>query len=161
MQRERGVYLAAGFFAPAAGFLPAAGLAASLGPAAAFLPPAEAAGLAPALAASAAAAAASLPLLDFTTFFTFACSSSRNERRMRPFTQRWHREPPYARETVFFFFYRLCSFCGRNAGMPRSFRPQSPHLGTETCFLRYCTDRRWPGVFTTLRLLLAVLYGLR
>ena len=42
-----------------------------------------------------------LPSLSFNTFLTIFCSSIKNARTIRSRTQLPHREPPYARRTVF------------------------------------------------------------
>lgn len=75
----------------------------------------------------------------------------------RSCTQLAHREPPYARCTVFFGFEMLAYSLGRRAGMPGSAMPQSPHLGELPNFFKCWYRRVLPGVLTILTLLERVL----
>lgn len=58
----------------------------------------------------------SLALCSFSTFLTIFCSSIRNARTMRSRTQLPHREPPYARWTVFLGLEIWAYSRGRRAG---------------------------------------------
>lgn len=54
---------------------------------------------------------------SFNTFLTIFCSSIKNARTILSRTQLLHREPPYARETVFFGRETVAYSRGRSAGI--------------------------------------------
>jgi len=93
----------------------------------------------------------------FITFDTIFCSSIKNARTIRLRTQLAHREPPYARVTVFKRFVMRVFSRGRAGVMPRNFSWQSPHFGIAPFFFVYKYTNRFPGVFDTLRLFEVVL----
>lgn len=126
--------------------------------------------------------------VSLSTFFTIFCSSIKNALTTRSFTQFEHRDPPYARWTVFFGREIVAYSRGRRAGIcnskaasveliqvlqvtvlhagktwkavltPGSLIPQSPHFGGLPFFLM-CWYRNFPpGVLTTRTLLERVGY---
>jgi hypothetical protein len=54
---------------------------------------------------------------SFNTFFTIFCSSIKNARTILSRTQLLHREPPYARDTVFCGRETVAYSRGRRAGI--------------------------------------------
>ena len=98
------------------------------------------------------------PCCALSTRTTNFCSSIRNALTILDRTHFAHRDPPYARETVFLVFERVAKTFGRTDFTPRNFSLQSPHLGVVPAFLVCKYTNLPPGVFEILRLFDLVLY---